>query len=262
MTDLWRVWPNLKRGLAAKRGILLVLDFDGTLSDMVDHPRRAFLREETRRCLKRLSRMDGVTAAVLSGRSLADIRKRVRISGLYYGGNHGLELRGPGLTFVHPGARAVRSGLRDLIREARRELAGVPGARVEDKGLSASLHYRQVPPARRALFRRRLKALRGTFRNAPVSWRRGREVWEILPRVDWDKGRAAAYLRRLLGRPWPIAVGDDRTDEDMFTTFDGDGLTVRVGPAGRSSARFRLAGPEDVRKWLAELVEVLEKGRT
>jgi trehalose-phosphatase len=257
MENYWRAWPRIKSALAEKRRLLLITDFDGTLSSYVSHPRLARLAPQSRSSLERLSRMSHVSVAVISGRALADIQSRVGIPGLYYGGNHGLELEGPDLEFIHPKAVQCRNAIELVARKAREHLVGVPGAMVEDKSFSLSIHYRRVPAAAMSLFHKGIKRLKTFARNLPVAWRPGHKIWEAVPRVAWHKGRAAQYLRRHLGQPWPVLLGDDRTDEDMFRAFPKTGWTIRVGHSDHSSARLHLMNQKDVQKFLTALIETM-----
>src|SRR5207247_6050683 len=88
---------------------------------------------------------DRARLAILSGRALADVRARVALDDVIYGGCHGLEIRGGGLAFRHPGVRATS------LVTARRTLAAaadaIPGSRAEFKGLAVGLHYRRVAPS-------------------------------------------------------------------------------------------------------------------
>lgn len=211
-------------------GLLLLLDFDGTLAPLRRDPDRVRIPPAVRACLRRLAR--AATVAVISGRSLPDLRRRVGLPGLIYAGNHGLDIAGAGLR-LRRGASA-RPRLRRLARRLERELSPL-GARVEDKGLTLSVHHRGVPPRRRAAARRALDRLAGDFRV-----RAGKKVWEVLPEPRWDKGRAALWiLRRRPGLA--VAIGDDTTDEDMFRALGRRGFCVKVGP-GPTSAGYRVRG--------------------
>jgi trehalose-phosphatase len=196
--------------------------------------------------------------AVVSGRALRDVRRRVALPGAFYAGCHGMEIQGPGFTFRHSEA-ALRSGAIDAVEEAcRRSLRGVQGLLIERKPLSVAVHYRRVSaPARPGLLRV-LARLRRRLRARPVTWRRGRLAWEALPRVGWGKGRAAAMLRRLLGNPFPVALGDDLTDEGLFRAAR-HGISVRVAPEGATEARYTLSSQAEVPGFLERLDAALKE---
>jgi trehalose-phosphatase len=145
--------------------------------------------------------------------------------------------------------------MKTLAREFRRGLSDVPGALVEDKGLTVALHFRRVPERCRRLFGERVQGFKRRTAGLPVFWRAGLKVRELLPRVAWHKGRAALHLKSLLGHPWPVAVGDEVTDEDMFRAVRGRGLAIRVG-RGSSAAPYRLRRQREVPRLLAELASL------
>lgn len=251
-------WAAIQRRLLAAKGrLLILLDFDGTLAPIVSTPAKARMGAEVRRMLARLNGNPRAAVAVLSGRSVRDVQRRVGLKALYYGGNHGLEIRGPGIHFQHPGAFLMLPAVVEAERRARQMFHGVPGALVEPKGLSLALHDRRVPPGSTALFRRRLRALRAGP-GKPLTWRRGRRVWEGLPPVEWDKGRAADLLFRHVGAGAVLAVGDDATDEDMFRAAKGRGVSVRVAPQGPTAADYALSTTAEVPLFLTQLSEALE----
>ncbi len=246
MTRAWPGGTSPFQGLVAgKKRILVLLDFEGTLAPLASRPSAARLRPEVRRILCRLNSHPRLVVAVLSGRSIKDVKKRVGVPSLYYGGNHGLEVKGPGIHFQHPGAFLNAPALRETARIAPLVFQGVPGVEVEPKEFSLSIHYRRVPERSLSLFQQRLKELRAGAR-VPLKWRRGRCVWEVLPFIPWDKGRAAKLLARHVGAGSVLAVGDDVTDEDMFCAVKKRGLSLRVAPSGPTRADYVLASEADV----------------
>ncbi len=256
MTGLWGDWPRIRARFRRARRVLFLLDFDGTLSPLVGHPANARLEESTRALLRRIVRHNRAKVAVLSGRSLTDIRRRVGLKGISYGGIHGVERSGPGWG-NSPCPRPGRRGLSVCASHLHRLVTETPGAWLEDKGVALGLHYRRVARGDMPRLRRRLAPL---WRLPPAGyrWARGKKVWELRPRIG-DKGAAARRLWLNLKRPWLVAVGDDRTDEDMFRAVGAKGLTIRVGRPRRSRARYRLAGPDDVRCFLKKSLAAMNE---
>ena len=168
-----------------------------------------------------------------------------------YGGCHGLEIEGAGLRFRHPRVRASR------IAAARRALAAgaasIAGAHVEWKGLVVSPHYRRVATARRDDVQD--LAARVARRAPGLATIPGREVFDFVPRVRWDKGRAALWIARRLevamgpGGLLALYAGDDATDETAFAALRARGVTVRVGP-GPSAAEYRVRGVGEIHSLL------------
>lgn len=237
--------------------VLLFLDFDGTLTPLVDSPEMADLPPEMRKVLQTLIDRKRAFLTLISGRQLADVQARGRLPGLIYVGNHGLEIQGPGLSFIEPNAAACRGTLNELAAELARKLQAVAGAFVEDKGLTLSVHYRQVAPEEGETVRQIVHA---TLANAsyPFVLTMGHKIFNIRPRVAWDKGTAVRWIIGQLGKPnaLPIYIGDDVTDEDAFAALR-EGVTVKVGNSGKTAARYQVADPAEVQRFLEWLADVL-----
>ncbi len=250
---------DLAARVRAGRRVLLFADFDGTLVPIADNPMTCELPPEGRALLARIAARPNAAAAVVSGRDLPDLRPRVGVAGIAYAGNHGLEVQGPGFEFRDPGAVALAGELAAVTAALTGELAGVPGAWVQNKVLSASVHYRQTPPELVPRVKATVERVVGPHRERFVL-RGGKKVLEVRPAVDWDKGKAVRWLWEKLaaGDPDPVAIylGDDATDEDAFRAVP-DGVTVMVGPSRRTAARHRLDGPADVARFLAWLADAL-----
>ena len=146
----------------------------------------------------------------------------------------------------------MRSTIQSLAGRIERELKRSAGAVLENKGLTLSLHYRLVPRPRMPWLRRLLARLRRETAALPVRWRAGRKVWEVLPDVPWHKGAASLYLMRRLRRSFPIALGDDTTDEDIFAALKGRGLSIRIGGPADSGADYYLGPQAQVPRFLSE----------
>lgn len=236
--------------LAGEGPSLVALDFDGTLTEIVDDPAAPRLTAERRRILARLPGPSR-TLAVVSGRGLADVRARVGLEEAIYVGNHGLQIEGPGIAERHPEAEAIAARL-DRLLDA---LPDDPAVSVEHKGLTATLHVRPRDDA--ALHRRVGERIRGAVQAAGFLLRPGKASWEVRPDAEAHKGRALRLLLERVGVPEERAlyVGDDVTDEDAFRALPR-GVTARVGAEGvDTAAGHRLADPDEVYAFLARLVE-------
>lgn len=239
---------------------MLLLDFDGTLAPIVERPEEARLPERTRAALERLLAHGEVDAAIVSGRGLADARERIPLQGLAFAGNHGMEIEAPWASRIHEEAAAARPELERVIAALVPALDAVPGAFVEDKGLTLSIHYRQVERPRVPAVRQAVERAAGGSDRLRVT--EGKEVLEVRPRVDWHKGRAVEFLLEGLD-PVPgvpvLYLGDDTTDEDAFRALArrrggaGEGVLVADPPHGDTAARSYLRDPGEV----AELLEAL-----
>jgi trehalose 6-phosphate phosphatase len=254
--------PELARRLAGRRAVVF-LDYDGTLTPIVAHPDLAVLAPDAREALRHLARV--ATVAVVSGRALADVRALVALDDIVYAGNHGFEIQGPGGTAL---SYEVGGDFLDDVARVREVLAQrvepISGAWVEDKARSLSVHYRQTPEERVADVE---AAVDAALADAPrLRKHHGKMVFEIRPRIDWDKGRAVLWLLEALGlegpEVLPFYLGDDVTDEDAFRALAGRGVGVLVAEAPRASAAdYRLGDPDEVRECLAGLASRLEEVR-
>ena len=144
MQHLFSVWQEVARRLKAVRRVLLLCDYDGTLTPIVEKPELAILPEKTRELLLALVTQRSFTVGVISGRAMADIRQKVGIENIIYAGNHGLEIEGPGISFINPLAEEMRPVLRLIQQVLNKALSPIRGVFVENKGLSLTIHYRMV----------------------------------------------------------------------------------------------------------------------
>lgn len=108
MEHLLSVWSKVAMQLSNARHVLLLTDYDGTLTPIVERPELANLSKDIRRLLQTLAYQRYITVGVISGRALVDLKDKVGISGIIYAGNHGLEIEGPGISFVNPVADELR----------------------------------------------------------------------------------------------------------------------------------------------------------
>jgi trehalose 6-phosphate phosphatase len=220
----------------------LFLDVDGVLAPIVPRPQDARVPDETREELKRLDRRYALVACI-TGRGSEDAERIVGVPGLVYVGNHGLELE--------PEAPQWSARLADFLAE-------LDWPRIEDKGLSASLHYRDHPDQGTA--RAELERIAERAREAGFVARFGRKVLEILPPLQADKGTAVRGLLATRGLRRALYAGDDTTDLDGFRALDGLELAVRVavvsseGPTAlRESADLTVDGPGELLALLRRL---------
>ena len=196
---------------------------------------------------------------MISGRALDDVSQKVGVPGLVYAGNHGLEIDGPGLQYLHPDVAAALPAIAQAAAETQTALADVPGAFVENKTLTLTVHYRLTPEeyhhAAASAFHDATRPLVSAGLCRVTS---AKSALELRPAVDWDKGRALTLIReRLATGAFTIYIGDDATDEDAFRAAQAvGGAGVFVGPADADTcAYWRLDTPADVTEALAELSE-------
>lgn len=240
-------------------GALLLLDYDGTLTPIVARPELAILSPEMRELLKRVS--GRFTLGIVSGRPLDDVKGLVGLDGIYYAGNHGFEISGPGVELVKPEAKRIRPVLIKLCEELREKLSNIKGAIVEDKGATASVHYRLVTEKEFERLKNIFEeAVRPHKNSGVVRITHGKKVFEIRPNVDWDKGKTVLWLSGVLdpkGERTQLYIGDDRTDEDAFSALREKGVTILVSEKPiKSNAKYFVKNVDEVKRFFERLINL------
>lgn len=265
MKHLFKSWQAFSVDCRGAPHVLLLADYDGTLTPIVDRPEDALLPAGVRDKLATLARRPHLSVGIITGRSLAEIKSLVALEGIYYSGNHGLEIEGPGLNYVSPQAGAAMTTMRELDREFAQELADVNGVIIQNKGLSLSVHYRLVKEADEAVVAEVFHRITAPLcRGGKIKVFAGKKVWEVKPPIDWHKGKAVESIRTeiksllKLERLLTIYLGDDTTDEDAFKVLHHpEGWSVYVGPENASSAAdYFLNSPAEVEEFLSWLLEL------
>jgi trehalose 6-phosphate phosphatase len=215
----------------------LFFDLDGTLAPIVARPEDASVPDETRAEVERLADRYRLVACV-TGRAGADARRILAVDGVTYVGEHGLELE--------PVAERWRDPLALFLANV-----SWPDAETENKGLTASLHYRSAEDEDAA--RTALEAIAERARREGFRARFGRKVLEVLPPVEASKRTAVAHLVAEAGVTRALYAGDDTTDLDAFAALEGLELAIRVavgsaeGPAAlREQADVVVATPREL----------------
>ena len=252
---LFAAWGDVISRLRDAKRLALLLDFDGTLVNLRLRPGQVRLRKPMRRILARLVNHPCVVVFIVSGRALADIRRKVAVRGIRYLGLYGWERDGA----VAAANLRTRHSIQKAKTVVARSIRGLPGIWIEDKGMSLAIHFRG---ARRPIISKPHRAVLRDLRSFKPGLRvLSGKSWEILPTMIRGKGAAVStLLARLPESTLPIYAGDDIADESAFQALHR-GITVRVGKSMRTRARFRLRNPEEVLLFLKELERQLPCGR-
>lgn len=229
---------------------LYAFDFDGTLAPIVSKPELARAPSETEKLLNELAACASV--AVISGRSVADLQSRIKVHGDLLIGNHGLE----GLGVRKENIDKAQSVCDDWMTQLNRGwgvLKNDPGTFIENKTYSLALHYRRSRNKRQA--RMALFSLIEKIHPSPRVIL-GKCVMNLLPAGGPHKGVALLEAMMRLNLKCAFYVGDDDTDEDVFSLPDNCIITARVGQKRTSQAQFFLKRQSEMNRLLKQLNKV------
>ena len=262
MRHLFESWESIQARIQRAQTLFVFLDYDGTLTPIVSLPELALCPFEVKRVLEELRDLPGVHVAIISGRSLEDLREKVGVLGIIYVGNHGLEIEYPDGGHKDMLSSVRTRELKRITQNLKNSLKEIPGILFEEKGPILSVHYRNIPQEFskqiRHVIEEELHLWKGHWKMAS-----GKMVLEIQPNIDFHKGKAVREVletfscRGLL----PIFLGDDQTDENVFQVLKGHGISVFVGSDNfASGADYLLRSPDEVREFLSKCLEVRKSG--
>lgn len=241
--------------------MLWVFDFDGTLSPLVPDRDAARLHPASRALLRELAADPRNRVAVLSSRSIEDLASRVPVPGLFLGGESGLEWRLPTGHRIRPEDGAVRriAEARKSVLPALARISAIPGVELEDKGRSAAVHFRRVPPEEWSA----LSLLLRDLKNLPeIRVFEGPAAAEVLflPSAGKRFGirKFCGFLRFDPSAGRIFYAGDDENDaEAMRWVVSMKGTAIAVGNGIRITGVRSVGGPLE----LARAVRALEERR-
>uniref|UniRef100_A0ACD5UDJ3 Uncharacterized protein n=1 Tax=Avena sativa TaxID=4498 RepID=A0ACD5UDJ3_AVESA len=254
--------------------IALFLDYDGTLSPIVNDPEKAFMSPEMRAAVKNVARF--FPTAIVSGRSRDKVFEFVKLKELYYAGSHGMDILVPSADSksktkddreakLFQPAREFLPMIIEVNKSLVEATRSIKGANVENNKFCVSVHYRNVDKKDWKLVAELVDNVLKDFPRLKVTT--GRRVLEVRPVIDWDKGKAVEFLLQSLRLDdpesvLPIYIGDDRTDEDAFKVLlernCGYGILVSQVPK-ETEAFYSLTSPSEVMEFLNSLVRWKEE---
>ncbi|KAI8564983.1 hypothetical protein RHMOL_Rhmol03G0225200 [Rhododendron molle] len=231
-----RCFKGMLSSAKGKR-IVVFLDYDGTLSPIVNDPDCAFMSDPMRSAVREVAKR--FPTAIISGRSRDKVHEFVKLDEVYYAGSHGMDIRGPPqqaktydgkyqtkaldkkgneLIIFQP-ALEFLPAIKEMLKELEKKAMGIRGAVIEDNRFCVSVHYRHVQESDYGLLHEKVQSVLGKYPHFHLT--RGKKVMEIRPSIKWNKGHALEYLLDTLGftgtdNVLPVYIGDDRTDEDAF----------------------------------------------
>jgi len=234
---------------------LILLDYDGTLSEIKPRPQDAVPTSATLGLLRELVALPATTVVIVSGRSREDVEHWLGdVEGLGLAVEHGALMREPGTEHWEMLRGGMDLSWKDQVGPVLEQFAAsAPGSFVERKSYALAWHYRLVDAEFGAWLANELVAtLENMLAGTELAVIHGNKVVEV--RYAWaNKGEVAAHIMgRFRRKSVVLAIGDDRTDEDLFAALPRSAWTIRVGP-GTTTARFRLSDPRQVRRLLRGL---------
>jgi len=282
-------FESFKR-MASGKLLVVFLDYDGTISEIVNQPERAFMTSEMRDAVRRVASL--YPTAIISGRSREKVYDFVKLPELYYAGSHGLDIVAPATSSsddassgeknvqreMHQPAPWAPAVMDDVFRRASAAISNIPGATVDHNKFCVSVHYRNCE--NREDWTRVKGVVDAIVATDPdrLKQAEGRKVFEVKPRVAWDKGKALSYLLGQLGleanpaneKPGSVLslyFGDDHTDEDAFHELrqfpNGAGCGVIVSSVPKPScAAFSVKNPSEVLTFLNSIADLATQGVT
>ena len=273
---------------AKEKKVCVFLDYDGTLSPIVNDPDKAIMSEEMRRAVNRVSQ--AFPTSIISGRALEKVRGFVQLPHLFYAGSHGLDISGPGQPPRETPAQGEAKGEGngggqgetpesssstclsyqpasnhiDLVRRVRKLLIektkSIEGVTVEDNKFCCSVHFRNCSDT--ASVSDIEAIVKGVVDSQGLQMKQGRKVFEVRPQITWNKGNAVSYLMNAFELSaedaFPLYLGDDKTDEDAFHQLEemGAGSSIVISSiAKRTLARYSLRDPSEVLVFLNKLAD-------
>ncbi|XP_061988144.1 probable trehalose-phosphate phosphatase F [Rosa rugosa] len=257
---------------ARNKKIAVFLDYDGTLSPIVDDPDRALMSDAMRDAVRNVAKY--FPTAIISGRNRDKVYELVGLTELYYAGSHGMDIMGPNTNTDSVNSTDQRGKEVKLFQPAKEFLPmidevfrtlventkGIKGAKVENHKFCASVHYRNVDEKNWSTIAQRVHDVLKDYPRLRLT--HGRKVLEVRPVIEWNKGKAVEFLLGSLGlnsrdKVLSIYIGDDRTDEDAFKVLKkkNRGYGILVSPIPKeTSAFYSLREPAEVMEFLKALV--------
>lgn len=247
---------------AETKQITVFLDYDGTLTPIVDTPDKAILADAMRKTVIRLS--EHCTVGIISGRDLEDVKDKVKIDSIVYAGSHGFDIAGPsGLEVDNQVGAEFLPSLDNAEKMLTEKLDTIKGVAIERKKFAIAVHYRLAAPDRADSIEAVVDEVAARYENLRKA--RGKKIFELQPKMDWHKGKALFSLLETLGLDrndvLPIYLGDDVTDEDAFRSLRGRGIGIVVWDEPYpTAASYCLDNPDQVGQFLNALIPLCKKG--
>lgn len=239
--------------------LLLMFDYDGTLTPIVEHPWQAKLAPQTRELLAELAAQPHVHVGILSGRRIDELEQMIGLPQLFYCGLSGIELRLEGNLLVHP---AARDGVQ-LIDEIIRRLSAIervyPGAWVEHKRYGFTVHFRGVEASLIPEVQMRIQGFLDSW-SQRLRIVAAPSAVEVLVGNTWTKGDGVRKMLEQVGEPtFLFYAGDAPNDREAVEAVTAHGgIAVGVGTLAPDSVTGFADDPETLVKWFGALLHAIQ----
>lgn len=238
--------------------VILMLDYDGTLTPIISSPEKANLPKESKKLLLKISKKNKFYVAIISGRSLISIKEKIGLSNVIYAGSHGLEGNILGEKYLCPIDKKHHDAIRNILKKLRSIKNKFPGSLIENKKLTLSFHYRNIDYKKIDEFKLKVNSLLRPFiKDKLIKVLPDKKVFDISPNVNCNKG---TFTRLVLNRinsktntkPIAVYIGDDITDETAYKALEKQ-ITIKVGQEEKTNAKYNLASTKEVIKFLRKI---------
>ena len=254
---------RINKIISKSNSIFLFLDYDGTLVPFKDRPTDVTTSKSIKKIIRQLIRNPKVTVTIVTGRTLRDIKRLLKIQGLSYIALHGLHIESSsGFQFSWHKANQARLLIKKIKEDVQLKLRKENGAFLEDKELTLVLHYRLVSTDK-------IKSIQETFKRSVnridkkkiLEIINGAKVIEARPK-GWNKGKAVEqFLLKNSNKKniLTIYIGDDITDEDAFQFIAKKGISIYVTNKSnrKTAAQYWVKNPDQVFLFLRSLHQLI-----
>ncbi|KAM4087387.1 hypothetical protein ACJW30_10G174400 [Castanea mollissima] len=249
------------KSMAHEKQMVVFLDYDETLSPIVNNPDQAFMSTEMRSAVREIG--EHFPTAIIFGRSRDKVFQFVRLNNIYYAGSHGMDISAPSISLNYvrdflPRIQMVRNDIKDKLEKIAKD---IKGASVEDNKFCLFVHLRCVNEENVDKLKEMVESTMEFYNDFHIS--EGKKVMKISPIINWNKGRALQYLLDTLGfedssNVLPIYIGDNKTNEDAFKMIKsiGRGFPVAVSTTLKETETlYCLRDPTEVMSFLILLAK-------
>lgn len=247
------ILAEVKAKIFSKAKLVLLCDYDGTLTPIRKNPSMAILSSEVKDLICRIKAKQDFTFGIVTGRSYKDIIKLVDCRDMIVISNHGFQINNKKKVWIHPKAEKTISSLKNIYRLLKEEINSFKSALIENKKLTLTVHYRNVKNNLIHGLKKKVFDIVDDY-NGKIRKTTGKKVIEVKPDINWDKGKAVLKILRTVNardhKTNIIYIGDDNTDEDVFRILDKNTITIHVGKKRKSYAQYYIKNVRETQKFL------------